>query len=417
MKILHLISQRPDSTGSGIYLQAMLREAAAHGHRNALVAGIDGGRRAGLPGVAQKNCTWVEFDGRDIEGRIVGMSDAMPYASRRFRDLQPDDLARYEQAFAAKLKTAAAAFAPDLVHAHHLWLVSAVARRVLPALPVVATCHGSDLRQFQSLGHLRGRVAEACRRLDGIMALSRAQQAEIASLYGLPAARVDVVGAGYDARLFRAGPKPAPDPVRLVYAGKLSRAKGVPWLLRALRPIETPAWQLDLVGGGSGAEAAHCRKLAREAGMRVRLHAPMPQGQLADILRQAHLFVLPSFFEGLPLVVLEALASGCRLVVTDLPGVAELLGPEKNPLVSLVVRPRLEAVDRPVAADEKGFETRLTQALRHQLTAARTVPAPDMTPVARRLGAFTWSRVFERVARVYGRAGGARTTAEGTKSN
>ena len=40
IKILHLLSQRPDSTGSGIYIQAMLREAAKKGHRNFLVAGI-----------------------------------------------------------------------------------------------------------------------------------------------------------------------------------------------------------------------------------------------------------------------------------------------------------------------------------------------------------------------------------------
>lgn len=41
MRILHLLSQRPDATGSGIYVQAMLREARAKGHQNFLVAGID----------------------------------------------------------------------------------------------------------------------------------------------------------------------------------------------------------------------------------------------------------------------------------------------------------------------------------------------------------------------------------------
>lgn len=40
LKILHLLSQRPDSTGSGIYAQAMIREASAYGYDNYLVAGI-----------------------------------------------------------------------------------------------------------------------------------------------------------------------------------------------------------------------------------------------------------------------------------------------------------------------------------------------------------------------------------------
>jgi len=40
MKILHLLSQRPDSTGSGIFIQAMIREATAAGYENYLVAGV-----------------------------------------------------------------------------------------------------------------------------------------------------------------------------------------------------------------------------------------------------------------------------------------------------------------------------------------------------------------------------------------
>ena len=40
MKILHLLSQRPEATGSGIYIQAMIREAARRGHENFLLAGV-----------------------------------------------------------------------------------------------------------------------------------------------------------------------------------------------------------------------------------------------------------------------------------------------------------------------------------------------------------------------------------------
>ena len=40
LRILHLLSQRPDATGSGIYVQAMLREASNHGHTNFLLAGV-----------------------------------------------------------------------------------------------------------------------------------------------------------------------------------------------------------------------------------------------------------------------------------------------------------------------------------------------------------------------------------------
>ena len=78
---------------------------------------------------------------------------------------------------------------------------------------------------------------------------------------------------------------------------------------------------------GSRAEKAECLALAAQLGEeRVTVHGPMLQAELADLFKQAHIFVLSSLFEGLPLVLLEALACGCRLVATDLPGVREVLG-------------------------------------------------------------------------------------------
>ena len=59
LKILHVLSQRPDSTGSGIYLQAMLREAAACGHRNFLVAGIQSHQPVELEDIASDHCLFI----------------------------------------------------------------------------------------------------------------------------------------------------------------------------------------------------------------------------------------------------------------------------------------------------------------------------------------------------------------------
>ena len=46
LKILHVLGQRPDATGSGIYLQAMMREAVVSGHENYMIAGIQSNRVA-----------------------------------------------------------------------------------------------------------------------------------------------------------------------------------------------------------------------------------------------------------------------------------------------------------------------------------------------------------------------------------
>jgi glycosyltransferase involved in cell wall biosynthesis len=238
------------------------------------------------------------------------------------------------------------------------------------------------------------------------MALSAAQKADIMRLYGLPEEKVFVVGAGYNDRLFALKAKPKPDPVQLVYAGKLSNAKGVPWFLRALSTVASPAWRLHLVGGGSGKEKDQCLALARDMGDKVRVHGAVPQQRLADIMKQAHLFVLPSFYEGLPLVVLEGLASGCRIVSTDLPGVKELLGDVSADFISLVRTPRLKNLDQPYARDQKPFERRLARALQTQIEVAARCPDIDLAPVQKKMAAYTWSGIFNKVQAVYSRVSG-----------
>lgn len=401
LKILHLLSQRPDSTGSGIYIQAMLREAMAKNHTNYLLAGIQSGRTPNLDCIPKDKCSFVRFSGIDISYPIVGMSDVMPYQSSRFCDLTDVELLEYENCFERKLKTAVKQLKPDIIHSHHLWLLSALARRIFPDLPIVTTCHGSDLRQFQACSHLQRKVASGCKRLDAIMALSEAQKKEIERLYHVPLNKIFVVGAGYNDMLFSPGVKPKPEPVQLIYAGKLSFAKGVPWLLRSLSKIDSPVWQLHLVGGGSGEEKKECLELAHNLGERVHVHGTMQQQALAKIMKQSHIFILPSFYEGLPLVVLEALACGCRIVVTDLPGVTEITKDIKTQYISLVKTPRLYSIDSPFPEDEKRFENNLENALREQISATVKDPMIDLSQIEDKIALFSWTNVFERVQHVY----------------
>ncbi len=400
-KILHVLSQRPDATGSGIYIQAMLREASKNGHSNFLVAGVQSDGLVKMDCIDMDRCRFVRFTGGDIAFPIVGMSDVMPYASIRFRDLSQDDLGHYEAAFASHLQGVVESFEPDIIHSHHLWIVTALTRRLFPQIPLVTTCHGTDLRQFQHCPHLRQRVLADCRNLDAVMALSQAQKAEIVQRYDLLAQKVFVVGAGYNEALFAQKPKPNPEPVQIVYAGKLCNAKGVPWMLRALSTIESPDWHLNLVGGGSGEEKARCLRLAAKLGARVTVHGAVSQTRLADIMATAHLFVLSSFFEGLPLVVLEALASGCRIIATDLPGVTAILDGVQADFIALVRTPRLVGVDKPMKADEGPFEQNLALAFQRQICAAKQQPDVDLSCLAGMIDSFKWTGIFKKIQQIY----------------
>ena len=401
MKILHLLSQRPDSTGSGIYVQAMIREAAACGYYNYLVAGVRSDCCYETDCIEQAKYMFVNFYKADVYYHIPGMSDVMPYESTRFCDLSEEDLCEYEKAFSEILQNAVHKFKPDIIHSHHLWIISSLARQLFPEIPMVTSCHGSDLRQFQNCPHLQERVLTGCRKIDVVMALSEAQKNEIIRLYNLAPEKIIIAGAGYNDSLFYLNTKPNPDPVQLVYAGKLSNAKGVPWFLRALQSISYPAWQLHLLGSGSGEEKEYCLMLAKELGERVCVHGALPQKSLAKIMRHSHILVLPSFYEGLPLVILEGLASGCRIVATDLPGTKEVLGNSDTDFITLVRTPRLRFTDQPYREDENSFEQNLKNAIQQQIYAASKCPQIDLSPIQDKIDSFTWTGIFKKVREAY----------------
>ena len=91
MRILHLISQTPDFTGSGKFVQQLIRQSTEKGHDNFLLAGVQSDfslpDRAPYRFIEEKNCMFVTFDGQDIQYCIPGMSDVMPYQSTVFSTL------------------------------------------------------------------------------------------------------------------------------------------------------------------------------------------------------------------------------------------------------------------------------------------------------------------------------------------
>ncbi len=342
------------------------------------------------------------------------MTDIMPYPNSRFMDLTPDELAIYEEVFSRIMTETVDDYRPDIIHSHHLWLVSSLARRLFPHIPLVTSCHGTDLRQMQNCPHLRDRVLSGCGRLDAALALSDAQKKDIVRSYGLPSDRVVVTGAGFNDRLFVPGTKPPPRPVQLVYAGKFIRAKGLPWLLRALTRVAARGWRLHMVGGGSGEERDECLQLAKTLGDRVVVHGQVPQTRLADIFRRAHIFVLSSFFEGLPLVVLEALASGCRVVANGLPGVQEVAQGIGDEYLRTVRPPRLRRLDQPYPEDLPDYERRLARTLDQVMAAVVRRPQMTFQPIADKLADRTWHGVFARIEAVYFRLIGSRPDRQGS---
>ena len=393
IRILHVISQRPDSTGSGIYLQALLKQSARHGYDNALVAAIQADWSPAPSGIKVENCHLVEFAGGSCPETIVGMSDVMPYPSRKFQDLDPEALKRYLEMFTGQLSRAVSAYQPDIIHSHHLWLLSSIIKKHFPDIPLITSCHGSDLRQFKLCTHLRDQVREGCSNIDRILALSAEQRDEIIVSYQFPGNKIDIAGAGYDTDIFHAGAgSEEPENDNILYAGKLSRAKGVPWLLRAVGEITHHRCHLHLVGGGSGAELQECITAAAALAASCSRHGRGSQPELSSLMRRSSIFILPSLHEGLPLVVLEALACGCTVIATDLPGTREIQKHLKTRQLLLIKKPTVVDTDATLLADEQQFVASLRLSLEQVLGRQKTGSLKQSD-----LSYFSWESVFRRI--------------------
>ena len=113
--------------------------------------------------------------------------------------------------------------------------------------------------------------------------------------------------------------------VRLLFVGGMGKLKGERDLLHALQLAVARVPQLRVSLLGHGAESVEA--LCDESGLRAHIEhlGPVPHADRARFFRQADFFVLPSYGEGMPMAVLEAMAAGLPVIATNVGGIPELI--------------------------------------------------------------------------------------------
>lgn len=170
-------------------------------------------------------------------------------------------------------------------------------------------------------GMVQAAVRWVLRRVDRVVLLTEGWCAWLQALE--PAARCHVVRNPVAA----ASEAPAPHGGQVLFLGRLWREKGIDDLLQAAARIAPQVPALRLVCAGDG-EIDRVRALAAELGLATCVELPgwLDGEPKARALREAAVFVLPSYAEGLPMGVLEAMAQGVPVVASDVGGVREALG-------------------------------------------------------------------------------------------
>lgn len=212
------------------------------------------------------------------------------------------------------------------LHAHFGTNPAAVARlaRWLGGPPYSFTVHGPEEFDRPDALSLRDKIADAAF-VCGVSSFGRSQLYRWAREADWP--KVKVVRCGVDAAFLKSGPLPVPDASRLVCVGRLCEQKGQLLLVEAAARLAADGVEFELVLAGDGPMRPQVEAAVREheLGDRVRITGWLSNDAVRAELAAARVMVLPSFAEGLPVVLMEALALGRPVVTTYVAGIPELV--------------------------------------------------------------------------------------------
>lgn len=254
----------------------------------------------------------------------------------------------------------------DLIDAHYFYPDGIAAVLLGRALgrPVVVTARGDDLDLIATYAVPRRWICWAAKHAAGLITVSSGLKRRLVAL-GTAPERVRMLRNGVDLALFRPSDREAARRVlgftrpTLLAVANLVAKKRHRLIIEALPLL--PGVDLVIVGDGPEREAIETLARQRQVADRVRLFGEMAQDRLPDIYSASDLLLLPSLREGWPNVLLESMACGTPVVVSNFPGVSDIVAaPEAGRVLAEATPSRLaETVRDLLAAPPDRAATRL----------------------------------------------------------
>ena len=209
-------------------------------------------------------------------------------------------------------------------------------------IPAVVSARGSDLRRIQD-PVTRLQVSRTLRQADFVLTVSQELQTHAVRLGATPQ-RTRAIRNGCDHRVFRYRERSearkqlglSEESQIVLYVGRLTRAKGILDLNTAFAVLNKECPQRQLVYVGTGPLHQRIERWAHKRGLgdRITLVGAKLPAEIALWMQAADVFCLPSYSEGCPNVVIEAISSGCPVVGSSVGGLPELLTAEAGLLTA-----------------------------------------------------------------------------------
>ena len=308
----------------------------------------------------------------------------------------------------------------ELVHSH-TWYTNLAGQlaKLAYGIPHVATVHSLEPLRPWKAEQLGGGYALSsfCERTalesaDLIIAVSEEMRRDALACYpSIDAGQIAVVHNGIDTDEYRPDPRTDglerhgvdPSVPSVVFVGRITRQKGLPYLIAAAAEID-PEAQIVLCAGAPdtpelGAEVATAvDRLGRTRGNVVWIEEMLGKTDVIQLLSHATVFVCPSIYEPLGIVNLEAMACETAVVATRTGGIPEVV---ENGVTGLLVpfEPSDDGLRTPV--DPAGFAHAIAERVSALLADPATAERFGKAGRARAVERFSWTKVAARTAALY----------------
>jgi starch synthase len=326
------------------------------------------------------------------------------------------------RAMSIDLSMAAAAEGAELAHSH-TWYAQLAGHlaKLTYDIPHVTTVHSLEPLRPWKAEQLGGGYALSswCEKIalegaDTVIAVSKGSREDILAAYpAVDPGKVTVVYNGIDADEYQPDPDTEvlerygidPDRPSVVFVGRITRQKGVPYLLDAALQFD-PQAQLVLCAGAPdtpeiAAEVEHrVARLRAERGNVIWLDQMLPKPEVIQILSHATVFACPSIYEPLGIVNLEAMACEAAVVATATGGIVEVVVDGETGLL-VPFEPVRGSIE---PRDPAGFAAGIAERVNALVGAPERAAAMGRAGRERAVREFDWARIAEQTVDVYRRA-------------
>lgn len=280
----------------------------------------------------------------------------------------------------------------DVLHCHGVYPTGYVGSsfQKITGVPVVITPHGGDIKKNQE-GYIINRkitlrIKKTFSEAQAVTAISSYVKGQVINLNANPD-RVYLIPNGIWLNKFRsfANEQKIHEKPYIVYLGRLVRLKGVDILMRAFSRINMQYPDIRLKIAGDGREKDNLIRLGDALGIagNIDFLGVVRGPEKAQLLAGALFLVLPSQREGLPVVVLEAFASGIPVVASSVGGTSDIIKDDENGFLVPY-------------GDIEGFANKILLLLENDLLRGKL--AVNASAAA---SSYDWSKIAKQYADVY----------------